>query len=62
MSRRAVCEKHKHGSVRGALRNGGAYSTGGPGGEVGWGVRREMAGFERMGTLMHTINGRRMRW
>ena len=34
MSRRAVCEKHKHGSVRGALRNGGAYSTGW-GGEVG---------------------------
>jgi hypothetical protein len=27
MSRRAVCEKHKYGSLRGALRDGGPYST-----------------------------------
>jgi hypothetical protein len=24
--RRAVCEQHKYGSVRGALRDGGSYS------------------------------------
>lgn len=27
MSRRAVCEKHKYGSVKGALSDGGPYST-----------------------------------
>ena len=42
MSRRAVCEKHKHGSVRGALRNGGAYSTG-----VG-GVRTPRRGLDKL--------------